>query len=68
MNKQIETKMTMDEETFRALKMLSNERRGTMEELVIRAINSFAYLDAVQKKGGTILVEDKNHSLEKLVI
>ncbi|MDI9232316.1 ribbon-helix-helix protein, CopG family [Limnohabitans lacus] len=67
MNKLIKTSFNLSEKDYEMLKDLAAERHVSGADIVRQAISNFKYFHDVQKKGGSILAEDSEKNIVKLI-
>ncbi|UOD30968.1 hypothetical protein INH39_04330 [Massilia violaceinigra] len=66
-NTTYKTSFEMSEEDFQDLERLAASKGLTKGDVLRQAFAHFKFFQEMQRKGGTILIEDKNRNLNKVI-
>jgi hypothetical protein len=64
----VKVSVNLPEESVKALKEIAKRDGVTMTEALRRSISLQQFVEDAQNKGGNILIEDRNNTVQRLVI
>jgi len=66
-NKIYKTSFNLSANDFRLLESLAQEKNVTKADIVRQALSNFKFIEETREKGGSILIEDKNKQISKVI-
>jgi predicted DNA-binding protein len=63
----VKTSFNLSEESLNTLEEIAKRKGVSKADIVRKAIATFKFLDDKEREGGKILIEEKDHSLQRVI-
>ena len=66
-NRIYKTSFNLSESDFKILESLAEAKDVTKADIIRQALSNFKFIEDTREKGGSILIEDKNKHINKVI-
>jgi hypothetical protein len=67
MDKIYKTSFNLSSSDFETLEILAKEKNVTKADIIRQALSNLKFINETVKKGGSVLIEDKNQKINKVI-